>query len=68
MSNQVFNLTGLTCSACKRVTEKRIGSVAGVKQVEVNVASGKVNIEADREVTKAEIEKVFQGTPYQITE
>ena len=66
MQRQTIKLSGLTCPACKKVTEKRIGSLSGVIKVEVSLDSGVATIDADREITTLEINEVLKDTPYQI--
>ena len=68
MQTQTIKLSGLTCPACKKVTEKRIGDLDGVKKVAVTVDSGIATIDADREVMISEINEVLQDTPYQVIE
>ncbi len=68
MQKQTIKLSGLTCPACKKVTEKRIGNLPGVSKVEVAVDSGITTIDADREITIAEIKVVLKDTPYQVIE
>lgn len=66
MQTQTIKLSGLTCSACKKVTEKRIGGLNGVLKVEVTVDSGIATIDADRKITILEIKEVLKDTPYQV--
>ena len=68
MPTQTIKLSELTCPACKKITEKRIGGISGVDKVEVSVDSGIASIEADREITTLEINQVLQDTPYQVIE
>jgi len=68
MQTQTIKLSGLTCPACKKVTEKRIGGLSGVSKIEVSLDSGIAEIEADREITKLEINQVLKDTPYQVVE
>ena len=68
MQTQTIRLSGLTCPACKKLTEKRISSILGVKKVEAVVDSGIVTIDADREINILEIKEVLKDTPYQIIE
>ena len=68
MQTQTIKLSGLTCLACKKVTEKRIGGISGVNKVEVSLDTGIATIAADREITKLEINQVFKDTPYQVAE
>ncbi len=68
MQTQTIKLSGLTCPACKKVTEKRIGSLSGVIRVEVLLDSGVTMIESDKTITKSEINNVLKDTPYQVSE
>jgi len=68
MQTQTIKLSGLTCPACKKVTEKRIGGLNGVSKVEVTLNSGIATIDADREITILEIKEVLKDTPYQVVE
>lgn len=46
----VYKVEGMTCNHCVMNVEKSIRSVAGVKNVEVNLSSGLVKIEGDYKV------------------
>ncbi|MDO8515012.1 MAG: heavy metal-associated domain-containing protein [bacterium] len=61
-----IKLSGLTCPACQKLTQNRIGKIAGVSDVKVDLNSGEVQINADREITKEEVAAALQGTAYQI--
>ena len=64
MNTQTITLTGLTCPACKKITEKRIGGLDGVSKVETTIEPGLVAIEASREISAQEINNVLKDTPY----
>ncbi len=66
MNKQTITLSGLTCAACKKITEKRIGGLDGVTKVETTVETGLVAIEANREISAQEIITVLKDTPYKI--
>lgn len=68
MQKQTIKLSGLTCPACKKITEKRIGSLLGVTRVEVDINTGMVIIEGERELTLSEISNVLKDTPYKVIE
>ncbi len=68
MQKQTIKLSGLTCPACKKVTEKRIGGIEGVTKVEVTIDSGIAVIDANKEVTILEIKEALRDTPYQVIE
>lgn len=64
MKKQTIYITGTHCPACKKLIEKRIISIAGVDSVDVNFTSGETKIIGDKEITKAEIKNVLEGTDY----
>ncbi len=64
MKKQTIKLSGLTCPACKKITEKRIGGLDGVTNVETTIETGLVTIEANREISAQEINNVLKDTPY----
>jgi len=64
MKKQTIYIKGTHCPACKKLIEKRIISIAGVDSVDVNFTSGETKIIGDKEITKAEIKNVLEGTGY----
>ena len=68
MQTQIIKLSGLTCPACKKVTEKRIRGLNCVIKVEVSLDSEVATIDADREITTLEINEVLKDTHYQAIE
>lgn len=63
---QTFKLSGLTCPACKKLIEKRVGAISGVNRIEVNATSGEAVVESDRDIQLLEIKEVLKDTPYQV--
>lgn len=61
-----IKLGGLTCSACKKVAEKRIATINGVNSVLVDLNSGATVIKADRNIIKEEVENVLADTDYKV--
>ena len=66
MHNSQFKLTGLTCDACLRLVRKRLGKIADIQEIQVDL-TGAVSIEAGRDVSRSEIETALAGTPYSLT-
>ena len=66
MSNLQFNLTGLTCDACLKLVRKRLGKIADIQEIQVDL-TGAVSIAATRDISKAEVEAALAGTPYSLT-
>lgn len=61
-----IKLSGLTCPACQKLTQNRIGKIAGVTDVKVDLKSGEAEIEAAKIVNKKEVAEVLIGTPYEV--
>lgn len=63
---ETINLTvsGMTCGNCVKHVEKAIGAIAGVKGVEVNLASGSVKVDGDIAQKVTEIIAVLEEDGY----
>lgn len=61
-----FQLSGLHCESCKKITEKRIQKIEGVTQAKTDLETGALSITADREISKQEVTQVLEGTDYQV--
>lgn len=61
-----FQLSGLHCESCKKITEKRAKKISGVKEASTDVSMGILTITSDREVTKNEIINALTGTDYKV--
>jgi copper chaperone CopZ len=61
-----IRLNGLTCPACKKLTEKRLSALAGVKSVAVDYVTGMAEITADREISAQEINNSLQNTSFSV--
>ncbi len=66
MQTLTIRLSGLTCPACKKITEKRIGSILGVAKVEVNIDSGTAVIQSENGIDMGSIIAVLQDTHYKV--
>lgn len=59
-------LSGLTCSSCQKLVTKYLKNIHGVKDVIVDLETGKTSIIADRVIPILEVEHALENTPYQI--
>ena len=60
----VFRVTGMTCAACSAKVEKVTRAVAGVDDVQVNLLSGKMTVQAADSSVEDQIVKVVQKAGY----
>lgn len=61
-----FQLSGLHCASCKKITEKRVKKLAGVTDATANHETGELMIQGDREIPKAELVTALAGTGYTV--
>jgi copper chaperone CopZ len=61
-----FTLKGLRCIACVKLSLLKLKKISGVKNVEIDLATGKAHIDADPVVTLPEIEQALVGTDYSV--
>ncbi|MCL4354822.1 heavy-metal-associated domain-containing protein [Patescibacteria group bacterium] len=64
---QTIKFGGLTCGACQKVIQKRISKIPGVEDVAVE-GDGNTQISASNLLSKSEVEKALEGTPYKLLE
>ncbi len=62
--NIQFKLNGLSCEGCVKTSEDRISKINGVSTVKVDLDSGSADIEANRDVNLAELNRALEGTGY----
>lgn len=61
-----ITISGMSCSACQKIIEKRFSRLDGVYKVTVHVNEGKAEIQTDREIPLQEFQDAIQGTHYQV--
>ncbi len=55
MKTQKFNVTGMTCAACQANVTRRVQKLEGVKDVDVNLLSGRMTVEYDESALTAPV-------------
>lgn len=68
MAIQTYKITGLHCTACTKLTAKRLKGIPGVDDAVVHLESGKAEIQASREVSLNEIQTALTGSEYDAEE
>lgn len=61
-----FQLSGLHCGSCKKISEKRVQKIEGVTEATTNLETGDLTITGNRSIAKEEITKALEGTDYQV--
>ena len=63
MSTQTFDVDGMTCGHCASAVTEELKAVAGVTDVKVDLVAGgtsAVTVEADHELTPAEVSAALE--------
>ncbi len=64
MSNQKFNVTGMSCAACSAHVEKAVSGVAGVRNVAVSLLTNSMNVEFQEPATASLICEAVSAAGY----
>jgi len=63
---QTFHVAGMTCSHCVTAVTEEVGAITGVTGVAVDLTSGRVTVDAAREVTTAEVATAIDEAGYEL--
>jgi copper ion binding protein len=66
MSAVTVTITGMTCGHCASSVREEVGSIPGVTAVDVDLASGKVTVDSDRQVEADAIKIAVEEAGYQL--
>ena len=66
MSTTTVTVTGMTCGHCVSSVRDEIGSIPGVTAVNVDLASGRVDIDSAAPVERAAIAEAVDEAGYQL--
>jgi copper chaperone len=66
MSTFTVTVTGMTCGHCASSVREEVGSIPGVTAVDVDLASGNVTIDSERQVEADAIKSAVESAGYQL--
>lgn len=66
MSSNTFTVAGMTCSHCVMSVTEEVTQVAGVQDIEVDLATGRLTVVSDGAIDPAAIEAAVQEAGYQL--
>ena len=66
MSTTTVTVTGMTCGHCVSSVREEIGSIPGVTAVDVDLASGRVDIDSETPIEQAAIAQAVDEAGYQL--
>ncbi|WP_280266545.1 heavy-metal-associated domain-containing protein [Nocardia wallacei] len=66
MATSTYTVTGMTCGHCAGSVQKEIGKIDGVTSVDVDLASGRVQVESTAPVADADVVAAVDEAGYQV--
>ncbi|KZF11100.1 cation-transporting ATPase [Rhodococcus sp. EPR-157] len=66
MSTTTVTVAGMTCGHCVSSVREEIGSIPGVTAVDVDLASGRVDIDSETPIEQAAIAQAVDEAGYQL--
>jgi copper ion binding protein len=67
MTTESYTVTGLTCDHCVRAVSAEVGAIDGVTGVDVDLASGRVTVTADREIETERVRDAVEEAGYALS-
>lgn len=68
MTTAEYTVSGMTCGHCVGSVKEEIGQLAGVTDVDVDLATGRVRVTTDAPVSDADIAAAVDEAGYAVTE
>lgn len=66
MATQTFTVTGMTCGHCQQAVTKELSALQGVSRVDVDLATGLVTVDSDRDLTRDELAEAVDEAGYEL--
>ena len=65
MTTTEFQVTGITCSHCEHAVSTEVGQIAGVQNVEVSAATGRLVVISSAPVDEAQVVAAVEEAGYE---
>ncbi|MBF6330670.1 heavy-metal-associated domain-containing protein [Nocardia transvalensis] len=66
MATSTFTVTGMTCGHCVASVQTEIGKIDGVTGVEVDLGTGRVQVESAAPISDAEVVAAIDEAGYEV--
>jgi copper chaperone len=66
MTQSTYVVTGMTCGHCVASVKEEVGELAGVRAVDVDLASGRLLVTSDGALASEQVEGAVQVAGYQL--
>lgn len=64
--NQTIVVSGMTCGHCVNSVTEELSKINGVSKVEVDLATGQVDIETNEEIGRLKLEEAIKEAGYEL--
>jgi copper chaperone CopZ len=61
-----YTVTGMTCGHCAASVQEEVGTIVGVRQVEVDVRSGRLTVTSDGALSTVDVRSAVEEAGYQL--
>ena len=61
-----LNIQGMMCAHCQKHVTEALSAMQGVCEVHVDLEQGTANVKADRDIPRAEFQKVIEEAGYEL--
>ena len=66
MTTRTYTVSGMTCSHCVRAVTEEVGEVAAVRDVTVDLDTGKVTVSTDGDLDDAAVREAVVEAGYEV--
>ncbi len=66
MAENTYTVQGMTCGHCVNSVTEEVGAVAGVRQVDVDLPTGRLTVTSDVDVPEPDIRAAVEEAGYQL--
>lgn len=66
MAEQTYQVTGMTCGHCVSAVKQELGQLAGVRGVDVDLASGLVTVTSESELADDDVQAAVDEAGYEL--
>ncbi len=67
MNTSTFTVTGMTCGHCVASVTEEVEALAGVSEVAVDLASGRLTVSSGAPIDEAQVRGAVEEAGYQLT-
>jgi len=67
MAVSTYTVSGMTCGHCVNAVQTEVSRIEGVREVKVDLASGRLEVSADQPVDEAAVRAAVEEAGYEVS-